>query len=160
MEKEEEEEEKQIGTQKKIPGPSSTSHPPIPYPPKHRQQIITSRILLLSPSPFPPPFHANHPKTLPEIPTTNPKPPPTNKNKHTKNHKPTYKTTVAVPTNNNLAFSPPAPFLPGWVFVSLAAGSESGTSLLGARSRVGAWGWEGSRVRCFIVVVVVIDEDN
>lgn len=46
----------------------------------------------------------------------------------------TYKIVVAVPTNNNCAFSPPA--LLGCSFVALAAGRESGTVALVARSRV------------------------
>lgn len=64
------------------------------------------------------------------------------------------KITVAVPTNINLASSPPA--LEGWTFVSLASGSESGTEAPGGRSLVAGWALVGSRVRvrCFIVVVV------
>lgn len=61
----------------------------------------------------------------------------------------THKTVVAVPTNNNLAFSPPA--LLGWIFVSLASGRESGTSALGGRSLVVGCALLGSRVRCFII---------
>lgn len=66
----------------------------------------------------------------------------------------THKTVVAVPTNNNLAFSPPA--LLGWIFVSLASGRESGTSALGGRSLVAGCALLGSRVRCFIIGFVVV----
>lgn len=60
-----------------------------------------------------------------------------------------YKIVVAVPTNNKLAFSPPA-FL-GWSFVSLASGRLSGSDLSAGRSRVGASEMEGSIVRCFML---------
>ena len=55
---------------------------------------------------------------------------------------------VAVPTNNKLAFSPPA--LLGWTLVSLASGRVSGSLAPVGRSRVGGSEVLGSRVRCFI----------
>ena len=59
---------------------------------------------------------------------------------------------VAVPTNNKLAFSPPA--LLGWSFVSLASGRLSGSFLPLGRSLVGGTEVLGSIVRCFIVLLV------
>lgn len=58
--------------------------------------------------------------------------------------------TVAVPTKNNDAFSPPD--LKGCTLTSFAGGSSSGTATPLGRSRVAGWLFAGSkRMRCIVM---------
>ena len=66
----------------------------------------------------------------------------------------TYNIVVAVPTKKRLAFTLPG--LRGWIFVSLASGSELATWAPDGRSRVGALALLGSISRCFIVLSLYV----